>query len=84
MREKAKTSLEKLKEMQPRRKYITISNDIESSWHKCRVHLPSTDRVSVIDWANKKCVGQYSRDWDCYYFESERDAFAFKLKWGSK
>ena len=84
MREKAKASLERLEKMKPRRQYVTISNDIMTSWHKCKVDLAALDRLSIMDWANRKCLGQYSRDWDCYYFENEKDAFAFKLKWGSK
>jgi hypothetical protein len=84
MREKAKKSLEKLQKMKPRRQYVPISNDIMTNWHKCRIDLPSINRTAVIDWANRRCIGQYSRDWDCYFFENEKDAFAFTLKWGSK
>ena len=81
MREKAKTSLERLRKMKPKRKYVAISPDIQEQWHKCRIDIPKVNRTQVINWANKKCIGMYSRDWDCYYFENERDAFAFKLKW---
>ena len=84
MREKAKSSLDKLRAMKPSRKYVTISNNITQDWHKCQVDMPSIDRVAVLDWANRKCIGQYSRDWDCYFFENEKDAFAFQLKWGRK
>lgn len=70
--------------MKPRRKYVPISNDIMSTWHKCKVDLATINRTAVMDWANRKCVGQYSRDWDCYFFESEKDAFTFRLKWGMK
>lgn len=84
MRQKAKSSLDKLKKMRTRRQYVPISNDIMTNWHRCKVDLPSINRTQVMDWANTKCLGQYSRDFDCYYFENEKDAFSFKLKWGSK
>ncbi len=84
MREKAKASLDKLKKMKTRRKYVTISNDIMSTWHKCPIDLAEVNRNLIINWANRRCIGQYSRDWDCYYFENEKDAFAFTLKWGRK
>lgn len=82
MREKAQNSLQKLKEMQPRSKYVTISNDITADWHKCPVDLGKVNRIAIMEWARKKCIGQYSRDWDCYFFENQKDAFAFQLKWG--
>lgn len=84
MREKAKNSLDKLKKMKTRRKFVTISNDIMTTWHKCPVDLAKVNRNMIIDWANRQCKGQYSRDWDCYYFENEKDAFTFQLKWGRK
>lgn len=84
MREKAKESLDKLKKMKTRRKFVTVSNDIMTNWHKCKIDLATVNRNLIIDWANRRCIGQYSRDWDCYYFENEKDAFAFTLKWGRK
>lgn len=81
MREKAKNSLEKLQDLRPQRNYVTINNNITSAWHKCDVR-PHESRIDLIEWANKKCLGRFSRDWNSYYFENERDAFAFQLKWG--
>lgn len=62
------------------RNYIPITNDISSSWYKCSIR--PADRVKLIKWANENCVGKFSRDWQTYYFENEKDAFNCKLKWG--
>ena len=84
MRIKATQSLEKLKKMKTkRRKHKTFSEVDTETWHqvKCK-HEFGQGYIKVIDWVNKNTNGFHSRSDESFWFESEKDAFKFRLKWG--
>ena len=84
MRIKAQESLKKLKKMKDkRRKYQTFSNVDEDTWIKCTVHgMFGPEYPKIIKWVNENTNGFHSRSQEAFWFEDEKDAFQFKLKWG--
>ena len=84
MRIKASQSLAKLKQMrQKRRRYKTFSEVDTDTWIRCKCdHEFGSEYVKVIDWVNKNTKGFHSRSDESFWFEDEKDAFKFKLKWG--
>ena len=84
MRIKAQDSLERLKKMkQKRRRYKTFSDVDPATWTKCKVHHRfGSEYVKIIKWVNEHTNGFHSRSDESFWFENEKDAFKFKLKWG--
>ncbi len=92
MRIKAKASLDRLKAMKnKKRKFVATSELDRETWTECDVsgaQVGLRNKVTVnryielVAWANAAIVGRYTRIDGSFWFEDEKDAFKFKLKWG--
>ena len=85
MREKAAESLKKLKKMLPsKEKHVAANHIDQETW--TRVDLPTTGvtfsyYIKCLQWLNGRTEARYSRTVSSLWFESEKDAFLFQLKW---
>lgn len=85
MRIKATDSLAKLKKMRnKRRKHVPFSEVDETTWTRCEGTISIKNYIGMISWANKNCAKMYSRTNRWFWFEDEKDAFKFKLKYGNQ
>lgn len=84
MREKAKESLSRLREMVPSKRHVPASRIDEDTW-TC-----VTDRglgrgfsnyVTVLHWMEQNTKARYARTIDAFWFEDGKDAFVYSLKW---
>jgi hypothetical protein len=92
MRIKARESLDRLKAMKnKKRKYVSEKEVDRETWTQIDVSdakiglrndTTASRYVDLVAWANKNCVGNYSRADGSFWFEKAKDAFRFKLKWG--
>lgn len=66
-----------------RRRYKSFSDVDQETWTQCKCEQHyGPDYIKVINWVNKHTNGYHSRADESFWFESEKDAFKFKLKWG--
>jgi hypothetical protein len=85
MRQKAEDSLDRLRKMSLKKLRVPASKINEKSW--TRVPLASlhyNDAIEYLNWLQKNTKGHYGRTLSSFWFEDEKDAFAFQLKFGSK
>ena len=84
MRIKAQQSLDNLKKMKAKRRRYKTFNDVDvNTWTQCKVHQHfGSEYVKIIKWVNNNTTGFHSRSDESFWFENEKDAFKFKLKWG--
>ena len=85
MRIKATESLKKLKAMKTkRRKYRSFSEVDTETWTnvKCKQKYFGSSYITVVDWVNNHTNCFHSRSDESFWFESEKDAFKFRLMWG--
>jgi len=73
------------------RKFVSVNDVDRNTWTECSVRqtklvgksIDATDRyIKLVEWANKTVKGRYSRVDSSFWFEDEKDAFKFKLKYG--
>jgi hypothetical protein len=92
MRIKARASLDRLKAMKnKKRKFVATSELDRETWIECDVsgtkiglrNTATANRyIELVAWTNKTAVGRYTRIDGSFWFENEKDAFKFKLRWG--
>ena len=92
MRIKAKASLDRLKAMKNKnRKFVSMSELDRETWTECDVsgtqvgnRMKATDKryIELVAWASRTIVGRYTRIDGSFWFENEKDAFKFRLRWG--
>ena len=92
MRIKARASLDRLKAMKDKkRKLAPISELDRETWTECDVsetkiglrNSATAGRyIELVKWANETIVGKYTRVDGSFWFENEKDAFKFRLRWG--
>lgn len=84
MRIKASKSLERLKKMKTKnRKSVVFNAKHEDEWHGCAVPIDLQAYVKIMSWCNQNVTRHYSRGKYMFWFEDEKDAFKFRLRWGS-
>lgn len=86
MRIKATNSLEKLKAMRSKKRSYASFLDVDTdTW--TRVLIDPNMNIGhgqMIEWANNNLKKRYSRRLGAYWFEDEKEAFKFNLKFGTK
>lgn len=92
MRIKAKASLDRLKALKnKKRKFVSTSELDRETWTEIDVsatHIgrrnKATDKryIELVVWASRTIAGRYTRIDGSFWFENEKDAFKFKLRWG--
>lgn len=50
---------------------------------KCKNYF-GRDYIKVINWTNRNTISFHARSSESFWFENEKDAFKFKLKWGGE
>lgn len=66
-----------------RRKSVIFSAEHVLDWHKCAAPDELQAYVKLVSWCNKNVSKKYSRGQGAFWFEDEKDAFKFTLKWGT-
>ena len=68
-----------------KRKHLTFSEVNQETWIECRIADSSfgSAYVEMLDWTNKNTNGFHSRSTESFWFEDPKDAFKFKLRWGT-
>ena len=87
MRIKAENSLQRLKEMKAKkRKYQTFNEEKMVDWTQIKIEAKyyGKNYIKMVDWTLKNTAAFHSRADESFWFEDERDAFKFKLMWGSE
>lgn len=85
MREKATESLERLRKMSSKKLRVPASKIDEKSWTKVRLtSLRYNDSIEYLNWLQKNMKARYGRTLSSFWFEDEKDAFSFQLKFGAK
>jgi len=83
MRIKASESLKRLKKMKTKkRKSTTFKVEHEINWYGCDAPIHLAEYIKLISWCNKNVSKRYSRAKGTFWFEDEKDAFKFRLRWG--
>lgn len=85
MRIKAAESLKRLKKMKTKRRmYMTFSDVDQDTWIQCKITTNfGSEYVNMLSWVNKNTKSFHSRSDESFWFENPKDAFKFKLRWGS-
>lgn len=86
MREKAAESLSKLRKMVPSKRHVPATRIDETTW--TRVPNDGLKQgfglyVEILGWMEKHTEGRYARTVDAFWFESNKGAFLFNLRWAS-
>ena len=84
MRIKAQQSLERLKKMRQKKRKVKTFNEVDmDTWTEVKYRRDfGAKYIQVMDWVNKNTTGFHARSTESFWFEDEKDAFKFKLKWG--
>ena len=85
MRIKAQQSLQRLKEMKAKkRKVLTFSQVNQETWTQCKIdcQMYGPEYIKMVDWVINETDGFHSRSDETFWFEDEKDAFKFILRWG--
>lgn len=83
MRIKAAESLKRLKEMKTKkRKSVIFSAEHILDWHQRTTPDGLQEYIKLVSWCNKNVSKKYSRGQGAFWFEDEKDAFKFTLKFG--
>lgn len=84
MREKAAESLSKLRKLVPSKRHVPATRIDEATWTR----IPNSGLrqgfglyVDILRWLEEHADNQYARTVDAFWFESNKDAFLFQLKW---
>ena len=66
-----------------RRRYKSFSEVDPETWHqvKCKQEF-GQNYIKVIKWVNQNTNGFHARSDESFWFDNEKDAFTFRLKWG--
>lgn len=84
MRIKAAESLKRLKKMKAkRRKSVMFREEHRGNWHSRTIPDGLQAYIKLVSWCNKNVSKKYSRGEGAFWFEDEKDAFKFTLKWGT-
>ena len=66
-----------------KRKAKRFSEVDPETWTQVKYHRGfGIGYIKIIDWVNKNTNGFHARVDESFWFESEKDAFKFKLRWG--
>lgn len=86
MREKATESLNKLRKMlPPKAKHVPANQIDEQTWTRVSLGdmgITFDHYIKCLQWLKGRTEGCYSRTVSSIWFESEKDAFLFQLRWG--
>ena len=84
MRIKAAASLEKLKKMKTKKRRAKSFSEVDpETWVQVKYSRGfGIGYIKIVDWVNKNTTGFHARADESFWFENEKDAFKFKLKWG--
>ena len=84
MRIKAAESLKRLKKMKTkRRKSVMFREEHRGDWHERMIPDDLQEYIKLVSWCNKNVSKKYSRGHGAFWFEDEKDAFKFTLKFGT-
>lgn len=71
--------------MIPKKLHVPASRIDEETWTKVSLaSLHYKDAVDYLTWLRNNTKGRYARTLSSFWFENEKDAFAFQIKFGSK
>ncbi len=84
MRIKAADSLKRLKELKTKKRKSVIFNAKHAAdWHRCPASDGLQEYIKLVSWCNSNVSKKYSRGEGAFWFEDEKDAFKFTLKFGT-
>jgi len=65
------------------RKSVIFREEHRGDWHGCTTPDGLQEYIKLVSWCNKNVSKKYSRGHGAFWFEDEKDAFKFTLKWGT-